>query len=144
MIREAAEKLEAATLDPSHTIALHAGLLRSILNDSRPKPSGPPTFRTDEALHALQQVAGDGLQGSTDPEGAGPSSEQEQDRPSPFLSPASPPPPSRDADSSAHVFVPVATGASDGWDDGWLEETMRVSVDTGMLDFALFDFRPPN
>lgn len=58
IIRAAAEKLEICTIDPSHTIALHAGLLRSLLTFT---PRGSPASRpsplssVDHTIHLQSQ-----------------------------------------------------------------------------------------
>lgn len=148
VIREAVEKLESAMLDPSHTIGLHAGLLRSILDNSTPRPSVSPSGSdwargTDRAFNPLEDQSPLARSSST--------MAAVHDLPSPFLRPPSP--------LEVHVGTTGGSGLStrsadaslgggrDTWhdtdSDGWLED-MRGSVGVGGLDYALLNFDAPN
>lgn len=154
VIRQAAEKLESATLDPTHTIALHSQLLRSLLRSTpRPSPSRFPSSSNHQATfppplptHSLAPPLP--TLHSTDPSW-------------PFLSSTSRLPGPHQASTPNTVDAGMDGGIGSSTvtssfvdlhfvEEGtysnfsWLEGGMLENIDIGALDFTLFDFRPPN
>lgn len=152
VVRQAAEKLESATLDPTHTTALHATLLRSILATT-PRPTPSPFSSPFGAQHQTHAVF-------TEP----PPFNPEDDPPSPFLSSLRPrralthlelngtdglalhrggEGDEEDLDPSSMMLE--GEGLGEGW---WLQRGSTDASDgsdrLGELDYSIFDFRPPN
>lgn len=160
VVRQAAEKLESATMDPTHTINLHAGLLRSILN-STPRTSPSPSRSSSNGQPIFHPPPPDLLDLPTHPTTL--LSSPDTDPPSPFLSSSSRPL-QQDRASTPDQANPgmvgpgglLAVGPSfvdtsgfvgeGGWggEFNWLEGGMVEHAHVGELDFSLFDFRPPN